>query len=336
LTRINKKLIGLALIAAVAAIALAACGGGGGSSSTSETTPSESSEPASSESEGFPVEKAAFANATDAEPLFVELKEGVVEAGEKVGLEVETYDNQADAQQTLSNAKLIAASGVEYAMEWNAVSTVSKSVEQVFSNAGVQCIAVNTPGAGGCSWFNLYNNEMCGDMGKALGTIAEEKEWTGSDTEVILVNAAEFGPEVNDCMGYFYTELQEFLPGLARIKEPSEIELDTTSIGDTTIQVNGKSLREESYNVVKTALQSIPKEKHIILYTVGDPSTEGAFLASEARRAGCRHDHLGDWRRRLFVEGTPRQPILGGRGKRLLPPVGRVYGRDDQGDGRRS
>lgn len=280
MNRKHPKLIGLALAGVLAALVLVACGGSDSSSSESSGETVSSGETSSSGG-GFPVEAAAFANATDAEPLFVSLRDGVVEAAEKVGLEIETYDNQADAQQTLANAKLIADSGVEYAMEWNAVASVAKSVEQVFERAGVQCIAVNTPGAGGCEWINLYNNEMCADMGKAMGTIAEEKGWTGENTQVILVNAAEFGPEVNDCMGYYYNELQELLPGLATIEQPSDIELDTTKIGDTTIQVNGKALKEESFNVVKTALQQIPDDKNIILQTVGDPSTEGSWRAIE-------------------------------------------------------
>ena len=61
--------------------------------------------------------------------------------------------------------------------------------------------------------------------------------------------------------------------------EPEEITATTTTIGDTGIQVDGAGALEESYTAVKNALQTLPDDRHILLYSVNDDSTLGGWRA---------------------------------------------------------
>ena len=86
-----------------------------------------------------------------------------------------------------------------------------------------------------------------------------------------------------DCVRYFMVTAAKAL-GMPEVN-PSDITALTTSIGTGGVQVDGKGTLEESYTQVKNALQTIPADRHILLYSINDDSVLGGWRAiTESQR----------------------------------------------------
>lgn len=221
----------------------------------------------------------AYTNATDAAPLYVTMRDGVKAAAKTTGVDIETYDNKLDAATVSQNATLIGQSKPDFVLSYNPVEGVYGSIERIYERAGVPCIAVNTPGKDYCQWFNLSNPELCTDTAKAVGTVAKERGWTGKDTTVLLVNAASFGEQINNCNAYFYKEITQWIPGLETIDEVGDLTTTTSTLGDSMVQVDGQAQRGPSYDAVRRALSGISEGRNLVVYSVADDSTLGAWQA---------------------------------------------------------
>ncbi|MCK8615509.1 sugar ABC transporter substrate-binding protein [Gordonia sp. C13] len=235
----------------------------------------------------------AYTNATDAAPLYVLLQNGVEKAATTTGVALKTYDNALDPSKVSSNARLIAQSKPDYVASYNPVAGIYPSIEKIYEDAGIPCIAVNTPSVTGdqpgyCSWLNLSNPQLCTDTAKAVGKAAQEKGWNGDNTTVLLVNAPSFGEQINNCNSYFYKEITNWVPGLQAINDVSDLKVTTTQLGDSMIQVDGKAQRGPSFDSVKNALAGVPSSKNLIVYTVADDSALGAWQAVEQAGRGPR------------------------------------------------
>jgi ribose transport system substrate-binding protein len=218
-----------------------------------------------------------FANVTEAGPLFVLLHQGVQWAANTGGFRVKFYNNNFDGTTAVRNARLMIQDKPDLAFEYNAIEGVGGSLGKMFRDAKIPCIAVNVP-TPGCHWFNLVNRKVGIDTGNIVGEIAKGKGWTGDNTVVILVQNATAGTEVNDCVRWFYITLQDLLPNMSKTT-PDKIAPTTTKIGTTGVYVDGKSALEPSFVGVRNILQTIPKDKNLIVYTVNDDSTLGAWRA---------------------------------------------------------
>jgi len=259
-----------------ASVIVSACSGG------------SSSPQSSSGGSGGKTLKIDFANINDESSFFHAVTQGVKDAEKTIGSEVQVkyYDNKSDGNTTLQNAQLMVNDHPDLIIEFYGTEAVAKSSERLFKNANIPCITVNVPGAGGCTWYDLYNPSLCGQTGTAMGKIAADKGWNGSNTAVVLVAAASFGPEINTCQGYYYEELQKYVPGIAKISSYKDITLSTTRVGDTTYQVNGDGLLDKTFNSVTNVLQAIPSSKHLIVYPIGDDMAIGAWRALDQANRG--------------------------------------------------
>ncbi len=222
----------------------------------------------------------AYANAIDSAPLFAEIKRGIVDASSTAGMKLKTYDNNLDGATALQNANLMVQARPDVALEYNAVEGAGKSIGATFKRAKIPCIAVNVP-TPGCAWFNLINRDLGRDTAKAVAQLAKKKGWTGSNTTVVLVQSATAGVEVNDSVRYFYTTIQDLLPGATRTT-PDGITANTTRIGPSGLQVDGKGSLDGSFAAVRNALQTIPTSRNLIVYSINDDSTIGASRAVTA------------------------------------------------------
>ncbi|WP_180271611.1 sugar ABC transporter substrate-binding protein [Fredinandcohnia onubensis] len=219
-----------------------------------------------------------FANVTEAGPMFVELGNGVKAAAEKAGIKLKTYNNNFDGPTALNNAKLMVQDKPDLIIEYNGVEGVGKSIQQVFDESGIPSIAVNIP-VPGSHWFNLSNQQLGIDTGKIVAEAAKERGWNAKNTTVIIAQSATAGYEVNNSVRYFYVTVADEL-GLEQVK-PESIVPTTTTVGDHLIQVDGKSELEATYTSVKNVLQTVPKDRNILFYTVNDDSTIGGLRAIE-------------------------------------------------------
>lgn len=288
---LRRSVVAVTLVCMLAVV-VAACGssssssasGGGGGSGGSSASSSGSSGSASSLN-GLDM---AFTNASLAAGQFIDLQNGVVSAAKTAGVKLTTYNNNQDATTVLKNAQLIAQTKPGFVLSYNPIQGIYKSIQTLFQRANVPCIAINVPAVDPstdyCRWFDLSNQVLCGDTAKAIGKVAKEDGWTGKDTTVLLLNAASFGEALNTCNGFFYKELTNWIPGLEKISSAQDIKLTTTKLGTSLVQVNGNAVRGDSFTATQQALQTIPANRNIVLYTVADDSTLGAWQAIE--RAG--------------------------------------------------
>lgn len=225
----------------------------------------------------------SFANVFEKGELFVQLGNGIENAAKLMGYDFRRYNNEFDSEKTLANARLMVQDRPDLILEYNGVEGIGQALRRIFDDAGIPFIAINVPIPGG-HWFNLVNQEIGTDTANVVVPHAKSKGWNGSNTTAVIIQAAAAGVEVNDCVRYFYVTAAETMDGMTKIK-PEEITATTTTIGDTGIQVDGKGALEESYTAVKNALQTLPADRNILLYSVNDDSTLGGWRAiTEAGR----------------------------------------------------
>ena len=225
-----------------------------------------------------------YANLLQSGALFVAIGDGVKSAATTAGAKLKTYNNDYPSAETaLRNSQLMVQDKPDVIIDYNAVAGIGDSIGKKFNDAKIPCIAVNVP-IKGCSWYNLVNKEIGTDTANVVIPIMQSKGWTGSDTVVILLQSAAAGPEVNDCIRYFYVTVSHALPGFTQAN-PSDITAQTTKIGDSGWQLEAGGKLDTSYTAVKNALQGIPASKHIVLYSINDDSVLGGWRAiSEAHR----------------------------------------------------
>ena len=227
--------------------------------------------------------RVSFANVLETGELFVQLGNGVQHAAEVAGYEFKRYNNEFDAEKTLANARLMVQDEPDVILEYNGVEGIGPAIKRLFDDAGVPFVAINVPIPGG-HWFNLVNQEIGTDTANVVVPLAKAKGWSGADTTVIIIQASAAGVEVNDCVRYFYVTAAQTMDGMTQIA-PDEITATTTTIGDTGIQVDGGGVLEQSYTAVKNALQTLSADRKVLLYSVNDDSTLGAWRAiTEANR----------------------------------------------------
>lgn len=232
---------------------------------------------ATARAEDAKTHKFAFANIQEQGELFKQLGDGVAAAAKVAGVELSRFNNNNDGVTTSNNARLMVQEHPDVILEYTGVEGIGASLKRTFDQAKIPFIAINIPIPGGY-WFNLVNKEIGADTAKIVVPIAKAKGWTGKDTTVILLQAAFAGTEVNDCVRYFYTTSADMLDGLDKV-EPAAITATTTAIGKTGIQVDGKATLETSYAAVKNVLQTLPPDRHILLYAINDDSVIGAWRA---------------------------------------------------------
>lgn len=280
MNRAGALCLGLSLVLATA------CGSDDDSSSdttaaggaSTDTTATAGSVPATNESEIT----ASFANATNAVPIFAQVGAGVESAAEEAGIPLRSYDNNLDGAVALDNARLMVQDDPQLIIEYNLVQDSGTAIGQIFSEAGIPCVAINAP-TPGCAYVNLSNKEIGIDTAEIVGAAAEDKGWTADDTTVLLLQLASSGPEINDCVAFFYTTIAPLL-GMEEV-DRDDITVQTTNVGDDMVQVDGGAALESAYTATKDALQTIPEGNHLIIYGVNDDSALGAWRAvTEANR----------------------------------------------------
>lgn len=287
----RKKLLAVLLSAVMSISVLAGCGQASGAEEAAtepkqeevkqeegeekaETANADQEASAGSDYSGL---KICYANANDKAAMFAGVGANVKDTCEKAGIELVYFDNNNDAETTISNAKLMVQEEPDFIIEYSPVEGLT-ALKQIFEGAGIPYVCVNVPIEGGY-WFNLSNKNLGVETADIVVPIAQEKGWTADDTVVVCLQAAKAGEEVNDCVRYFYITVAEKM-GMTPA-EPSDITATTTNIGDHLYYVEGNAVMEESYTAVKNILQSIPEEKHILLYGVNNDSTSGGWRAVE-------------------------------------------------------
>jgi ribose transport system substrate-binding protein len=225
----------------------------------------------------------AFANVLEFSELFKQFGDGLMAAAEVAGVRVKRYNNNNEPQTTVNNARLMIQDKPDLILEFIGMEGIGGSIARMVKQANIPLIAINVP-IPGAFWFNLVNREIGRDTANVVVPMAKAKGWTADYTTVVIVQGSQVGTEVNDCVRYFYVTTAQAMPGMEQV-EPSAITPLTTTIGKSGIQVDGRATLTDSYAAVKNVLQTLPADRHILLYAINDDSTIGAWRAiTETKR----------------------------------------------------
>lgn len=255
-------------IAVLATLSLLAVGAGCGSSSNGSA----------SSAGGNKSLDVAFANFTENSPIFHVLHTSLADqlkAHPDSGVNVSWYDNGGDSAKMVSNARLMVTSKPDFIIEYPVVEHPA-SVGRLFSRGKVPCVSINLP-TPGCPFLNIDTGALGEGVAQVVGKIAKARGWDGSNTTVLLGQNAVAGPGVNNAVVYFYPKLAKIL-GLDDAA-PSDITPKTTTIGKNGIQFDAASDQQKAFDAVRSLLASIPRDRNLIVFTINDAESLGAYTA---------------------------------------------------------
>lgn len=261
-TRVRAAIAGTAAV--LIAAPLAACSSSGSAAGGGATK--------SKASASLAGKKFAFALADAANPLIVQQGNLFKQEAEKLGASVTIYDNQGTAQAMLRNASLMATSRPDVIVEYPSVADATSRVSQTFRQAGIPCIAVNVP-VPGCPLFNFNQPYLAGLGAEAMAKQMAQRGWTGANTTVVIGQAAKYGPSVNIAVTSFYDKLSAIVPGMTHVSAADITPSTTTISGQQGLQVDLEFTADVAYPAMTRALQSIPRNRHIVVYTTADDVT---------------------------------------------------------------
>lgn len=218
----------------------------------------------------------AYGSPGESAEFEVVISKGVEESAKKAGFDLKLYNNKDDGQVALNNAPVMVQAKPDVIVSYSLVSGVNQALGNTFKASGIPCVAVNveTPG---CPLMNLSNRKAGEDAAKIIAAAAKEKGWTPADTTALVVQCATCGKEINDSPRYFYVQAAQEM-GLEEIA-PDDINEKTTKLGANLLQVDGGVGRDTAYSAVKSALQGVPKDRHLIVFSPNDDLTLGAWRA---------------------------------------------------------
>jgi len=222
----------------------------------------------------------AFAIPTSGGEVFVNQAEMFKAQAEELGATVDIYDNNGDAVTMLSNADLMVASQPDVIVEYAPVADATDRVGDKFADAGIPCIALNVP-VKGCALFNFDQPYLAALGAEAMAAQMADRGWDASNTTVIIGQASELGESVNIAVTSFYAELSTLVPGMTPVKS-SDITPTTTVINEQGLQADLGLTPDSGYEGVLAALQTVPADRNVIVYTVSDDTTVGVIRALES------------------------------------------------------
>jgi ribose transport system substrate-binding protein len=229
--------------------------------------------------------KIDFASADDAIGVFQTVSQGMVDNASKAGVSVRKYDNKLDGPTAIQNADLMIQDQPDIIIDWNAVANVGPALGKKFNNAKIPCLAVNQP-IPGCVQYNLSNKNMGVDAANVIVAIAQQRNWTSSNSTVLMSVASPNGTEVNDGPRYFYITIASKISGFPA-RTADQLNPQTTVIGNFQgVQYECNSTVDGSYANAKNLLPTLPAGNHIMLYGSDSDCSLGALRAlTEAGRA---------------------------------------------------
>lgn len=218
-----------------------------------------------------------FANFSDSGALFVSLQHGLQTAATEAGVTLNVYNNNASEATTLSNAHTMVLDKPSAILEYDPVASTGARIGSLFTSAHIPCVAVNIPFPG-CAWFNQSDSILASQLAKVMSNLMATRGWNGTNTIAVLLESAAAGPAVNVAVWDDYADLAKVVPHMAQ-KAASTFSAQTTTIGSTGLQVNAGNSLATAYTAMKNALQTIPSSRHIVVFSVDDDMTLGAYRA---------------------------------------------------------
>lgn len=266
----------VAVVAACAVLAVTAC-----SADSSGAEPDADQTKVASTGSADPakasVKTIAFGVHNMGSGQFVELADRFVDYGKKAGIDVKVYNNNGDAATAISNAQLMVQAKPDVIVEFPPVADATARLTSIFKASGIPCIAVNIP-VEGCAFFNQSQETFAKLQAELFAKLMKEKGWDGTNTTVVIGQGATFGETVNIAVTKFYEEISKLVPQMT-VVTADKITPQTTTISPQGVQIDTSVDASKAFTAMSQALQTIPKDRHIVAYAISDDDIVGIHRA---------------------------------------------------------
>jgi ribose transport system substrate-binding protein len=207
--------------------------------------------------------KFGFANLSKHVAVAMEIQESIAKATASAGIDLLVWDNNRNAEQAIQNAKEMADSKVDLAIEFQLFENVATVISDVFSRAEIPLISVVNPHLG-TVYFGVNNYRAGLSAGTALAEFAM-KHWKSQVDHLVLLESPSAGRTVQSRL---VGAIQGIENRIGKLPEKAIHHLDGG--GDT----------ETSQSVVSTFLKR-KTEKNVLVVGINDESAIGALRAAE-------------------------------------------------------
>jgi ABC-type sugar transport system substrate-binding protein len=210
----------------------------------------------------------AFAHFSAAWDLSVEMTARFQRTAERLGCELDFFDNNFDANQAITNADLIAEGGYDYAIWAQIFPDANTTIERKMRDAGIRTnyLAVGTSEELGATFTDPHNFRMCFQLGEWLGQYAADN-WDGNVDLVVLAAQPRAGDYVGEREVGYIAGIRSILPDLG---------------DDVFVTIDSEGLLESAQNRTADALTSRSGATNILGCGTNDDAGVGVVRALEA------------------------------------------------------
>lgn len=208
-----------------------------------------------------------FANLGRNAPFFLSVEQGIVDNGEKAGVEILVTDNAFDGSTALANAESYLRRDVDYVIEFQTDTNFGYSIMQKMNEANVKVTAIDIPMPG--ATFMGANNPRSGFMGGVYLAQNARAKW-GDDKVMSSYLVVGELPQ-SGAVPAMRTDGQVagFLAEYPDFPEDQLIKIDT------------KGTLEEGFRVMSDLVGRIPQGVPILGLAINDQSILGMLRAVE-------------------------------------------------------
>jgi ribose transport system substrate-binding protein len=260
-------------VCAISLFALAAAACGSGSSGGTSAATSGGASPKASKH--FLID---FANGEESSSSYIDLQKTLVSTMKQTepNVTLHVFNNNYNSSTTFENLSTMISEHPDVIVEYNPLASATTRISEQLKRSGIPCVAPNVP-IPGCAFFNEDLPPMGKQLAVAMTAMMKQRGWTGSNTEVVLVEIASVGA-LNSALWDFYDPLSHAVPGMTPVSA-SSITTTSSKIGNDGLQVNPVYSQSAGYSEFSSLLQTIPSSKHIVVDCLGDDTCSGAYRA---------------------------------------------------------
>jgi ribose transport system substrate-binding protein len=183
-------------------------------------------------------------------------------AAATVGVDLLVLDNRYDAETAVHNAEIFVQERVDIVIEFQVDGHAAPIIADRIAAANIPLIAVDIPHPR-ATYFGVDNYRSGLDAGSLLAEFAVNR-WNGNVDWMIGLDLEAAGPMVQSRITGAIEGVKTRLPHL-----PAE----------TFVRIDGRGMRDTSYQVVLEFLKRHPKDKRILIAAANDTSAMGAIAA---------------------------------------------------------
>jgi ribose transport system substrate-binding protein len=214
-------------------------------------------------------------------------------AASAAGVDLMILDNRYDAATALHNADEFVRNRVDLVIEFQIDQRVAPVIADKISGAGIPLIAVDIahPHA---TFFGVDNYRVGFEAGECLAQYAKVA-WGGKVRWCLGLDIEEAGPLVQSRVTGAFEAIRSKLPSLS---------------GESLVRMDGRGLREKSYQLVLDFLRRHSKDRGILIAAATDTSALGAVravreLKREKHVAILGQDCIAEALEEMALENSP-------------------------------